>query len=279
MKKQTKGDKKRYEIGLVVPDQHIPFNDKIYWQLLMAVGKHLKPDHLILLGDFGDFHSVSSHDKDPRVGVELAKELFEVRKHLRELKTLGAKNNVFIAGNHEYRIERFLSKQSPAMFNVLSNESLNSKDEKIEFAPVTENSPDPTKKLLALDEIGFEYIPYRSDYQLGKMFFTHDTGVAGRYAHYKAGDTYHRNVVIGHTHALGYAVEGDADGDKHVYAMLGWGGDKKAINYMHKATVTKNWSLGFGIFSHDTETGNVHLVPIPVIDYTCVVNGRMFTVD
>jgi hypothetical protein len=265
MKKQPKKQSK-LEVGLIVPDQHIPNNDKIYWSLLMAVGKFLKPDHVVILGDFADFHAVSSHDIDPRDSVGFDYEIEQTQKYLRELKTLGASNNVYIAGNHEFRLERYLMKKSPEIFKTLAR-----------------NGNDPTAELLNLENIGFEYLPYRrgksNHHKIGKCHFTHDPGVAGKFAHYKAADIYHRNIVHGHTHAIGYAIQGDADGDRHVAVMLGWGGDASKIDYMHKASVTKNWSHGFGIFYHDTATGNVYVQPIPLVGYTCLVNGRLFTVD
>lgn len=257
MKKKEKKLKKI----VLIPDQHIPYNDKLYWALLQAVMKDFKPDTSIILGDFADFYSVSSHDKDPKRQATLDKEIEETRKHLKDVVKFGASENVFIQGNHEYRLERHLMKESPQLYNVLS-----------------QDGKDPTQNLLNLDILGFKYIPYRQSYKIGKLYATHDFGTAGRYAHYKAGDLMNRNVVIGHTHAIGYAVNGNADGERHFSAMFGWGGDYKQIDYMHYAKTNKDWSLGFGIGYID-DRGNVFCYPIPVVNYSCVVEGKYYSLE
>ena len=50
---------------LIVPDVHVPYHDKRAWELMLAVGKDLKPQVLVSLGDMMDFYSVSSHSKNP----------------------------------------------------------------------------------------------------------------------------------------------------------------------------------------------------------------------
>ncbi len=257
----NKMKKHNLERILIIPDQHFPFNDKKYWKLLMQVGKTFKPHNIIILGDFIDNYSVSSHDKDPRRKTCLDDEIESAINGLKDVKKLKAKNNVFISGNHEYRLERMLMKESPETFKLLSNKG-----------------GDPTKKILTLDELGFKYVPYRQHYKLGKAFFTHDVGEAGRFAHVKAGDTYHKNIIIGHTHTIGYAVQGDAYGDKYVNAMFGWGGDNSSIDYMHKAKIVKNWALGFGVGYLDKATGFIYLYPVPVVKYSCVVEGKFYKI-
>src|SRR5690349_15403272 len=50
---------------LIVSDAHRPYHSRVWWDLLMQVGRFLKPKHLIVIGDFADFYGVSDHDKDP----------------------------------------------------------------------------------------------------------------------------------------------------------------------------------------------------------------------
>ena len=76
---------------LIIPDQHIPYNNPIYWKLLMKVAKEVQPEIVIILGDFADFYSVSGHDKDPRRNLNIAQEVAEVKKHLLDLKSIKAK--------------------------------------------------------------------------------------------------------------------------------------------------------------------------------------------
>lgn len=245
---------KKLEKILFIPDCHIPYQDKRAFQIMMKVAKVFKPNHVIIMGDFIDMYSVSSHDKNPRRANRLELEVADTIESLKEVKKLGAKNNVFIAGNHEDRLTRYLMQKAPELFDTVN-----------------------IQKILELDKLGFSYIPYRSHYKIGKLFVTHDTGKAGVNAHKQALDAYHRSVVIGHTHRFGMIIQGDADGDRHVGAMFGWLGDIKKVDYMHNINAIKDWSLGFGVGYLDRTTGFVYLVPVPIVKYTCVVEGKFYS--
>jgi len=238
---------------LFIPDCHIPYHDRLAFELMMKVAKEFKPYHIIILGDFADFYSVSSHDKNPTRQNQLADEAEKVVEKLKEIKKLGAKNNVFIAGNHEDRLNRYLMGNAQALY----------KSSQVE-------------KQLELSEIGFQYVPYRSHYKLGKIFITHDTGKAGAYAHKQALDAFHRSVIIGHTHRFGMIIQGDVDGDRHIGAMFGWLGDIKQVDYMHNINAIKDWSLGFGVGYLNPKNGFVYLNPVPIVKYTCVVEGKLY---
>jgi len=245
---------KKLEKILLIPDSHFPYEDKKAFELMLKVAKSFKPDHSIILGDFIDCYSVSSHSKHPNRALKLKDEVEATREALDRVKAIGAKNNVFVSGNHEDRLERYLMDRAPELFDFIS-----------------------TPHILELKEKGFKYIPYKQSYKLGKLNVTHDTGVAGRYAHYKSMDAFQHNIVIGHTHRLGYAVEGNAQGERHVTAMFGWLGDVEQIDYMHRVKAIKDWSLGFGIGYLEPKTGTVYLVPIPIVNYTCVVEGKLYS--
>jgi hypothetical protein len=246
-------DRGRLEAVLIVPDTHRPFHDERAWRLMLNVGKALRPTHLIVMGDLADFYSVSSHSKDPRRIRHLDEEVADVNRALDELDALKAPVKKFIAGNHCDRLTRYLQDKAPELFNVVG-----------------------IPELLKLKERGWAYTPYKSDTKLGKVHFTHDVGVAGRNATFKALDTYQHSVVTGHTHRLQYVCEGNAVGEYKLSAMFGWLGDRTKIDYMHRATVNKNWALGFGVGYLHPKSGIVYLTPVPIIGYTCVVNGQFF---
>ena len=252
MKKMKKEN--NLEKILFIPDMHVPYHDVRAVELLLKVGKIFKPDHSIIMGDMLDNYSVSSHSKNPNRALKLVEEVDATKNMLDRIKNIGAKNNVFVSGNHEDRLERYLMDRAPELFNVVS-----------------------TDKILELKEKGFKYIPYKSHYKIGKLNVTHDTGTAGRYAHYKSFDSFQHNVVIGHVHRMGFAVEGNAQGERHVTACFGWLGDIDAVDYMHKIKATRDWSLGFGIGYLDTKTNIVYVIPVPIINYTCLIEGKLIT--
>lgn len=244
---------KKLEPVLIVPDTHRPFHDKRAVALMLQAAKDLKPKHIVVLGDYIDFYAVSSHSKNPKRALELDAEVADANVGLDELDALKAKERVYIGGNHEDRLRRYLDDTAPELGDMIKVE-----------------------KLLKLEERGWQYVPYKSDTQLGKLNLTHDVGSAGRNAVFRSLETYHGSVVIGHTHRMTYIVEGNAKGEVMVSAQFGWLGDAAQADYMHQARARKDWSLGFGVGYLDPETGVVYLTPVPIVNYTCVVNGKFY---
>ena len=237
---------------LIVPDTHAPFHDERAWKLMLKVARQFKPQIIVHQGDLADFYAVSAHSKDPSRKATLKEELKVVRKLRGDLDRLGAKRKVFIEGNHEDRLRRYLEEKAPELFGMFDTDSL-----------------------LQLRENGWEFTPYKSYARVGKVYFSHDTGNSGLYTTARALQAFQHSIVIGHHHAIQYAVEGDATGKHRVGAQFGWLGDAKRADYMHRIKALRNWSLGFGV-GHKDDTGVVHLQPIPIINYSCVLNGRLY---
>jgi len=237
---------------LCIPDAHIPYHSKPAWSLVMQVAREIKPQRIVIIGDFADCYSVSAHDKNPARANRMAEELEEVDKHLDELDALGATDKLYIEGNHEDRIERHLMK-APGLWGVVS-----------------------TEKLLKLKERGWEFVKYKDHAQRGAVHYTHDVNAAGRNAVFKALDTYQHSVITGHTHRFQYIVEGSAVGDCRLSAMFGWLGDVEQVDYTNRARARKDWALGFGVGYHDPASEFTYWVPVPVIHGTCMVNGRLY---
>lgn len=242
---------------LLVPDSHIPFEDKRAFELLLKVANWLKPDEIDLMGDFADFYEVSFHDKDPQRGplgagrhTRFQQEVNAVKRRLTQLESLSDKL-VYVMGNHENRLQRYLAQKAPELAGIVSVEQL------LELEP-------------------WKVIPYGDHHQIGKLYLTHDVGYSGANAHRQSRSQYEGNVCIGHNHRLAVEYAGNTKGSAHVGASLGWLGDKSAIDYMHRAK-SAAWMLGFGLAYVERKTGNAHVVPVPIIDYRCVVEGKLFT--
>jgi hypothetical protein len=237
---------------LIVADAHRPYHSPVWWDLLMQVGRWLKPAHLVIIGDFADFYAVSDHDKHPDRANRMDEELADVDAGLDELDSLGARDKLYIEGNHEDRLRRYLMK-NPALAGVVS-----------------------TEKLLKLRERGWEFVPYKRHAARGKVHFTHDVGSAGRNAVFRALDTYQTSVVHGHTHRMQMVVEGTAVGGCKISASFGWGGNVEAVDYMNLARARASWALGFGVGYLEPISGFCYLQAIPVIESTVCVNGTLF---
>lgn len=238
---------------LIVPDSHIPFEDKKAFNLMLRVGKALKPKHLIIIGDFGDFYAVSRHSKSPIRATQLPTEIMVCNERLDELDALGASNKLFIAGNHEDRLQRYLQEKAPELFGIVD-----------------------IPKLFQLKQRNWHYTPYKKHARLGKLYVTHDVGSYGRNSTFKAIDTYQHSVVIGHSHRLQYVVEGNAVGEVKLATQFGWLGDRSQVDYMQQAQVMTSSALGFGIGYLNPKNGIAYLTPIPIINYTACVNGTLY---
>ena len=239
---------------LVIADLHIPYHDKRAVKLMLKAAADLKPKYILINGDFLDCYSVSSHSKDPRRSLKLRQEVDTALEVLDRIDDLGAKHKIFIGGNHCDRLERYLQDKAPELFDFID-----------------------IPGILELKKRNWAYVPYKHDAKIGKLWFTHDVGVAGRNAMFKALDTYQHSIITGHTHRLNYVVEGNATGEVKLSAQFGWLGDAKSVDYMQRQTVLKNWALGFGVGYLEPSTGNVYMTPVPIFGgYSCCVNGRIY---
>lgn len=239
------------ERHLLIPDSHVPYESKSAFNLMLRAAESLGIENVAVLGDFADFYAVSSHPKTPGRKVDFAWEVDEVNMRLDDLDALFPGEKRFIAGNHEWRLERYLTDRAPELFGTVQVE-----------------------KLFGFKERGWAYTPYKSHTKIGKLHLTHDAGKAGRMAHIDAMNAFQGNVVIGHTHRLGFAVEGSVKGDPHVGAMLGWLGDPTQCDYTFKIRAARDWAHGFGI-AYVEPCGNVHVVPVPIVNGKVLVEGRL----
>lgn len=238
---------------LFIPDAHHPYIDTEAWSLMLKAAKQFKPDVVVVLGDFFDFFAVSQHSKTPERSAMLEIEIAQASEALTQLEALDAEKLVYIEGNHEYRLHRYLCDKAPALFGIVSVE-----------------------KLLDLKQRGWEYVKYRKTYRLGKLRITHDLGKAGPNAHRDALRTFRHSALIGHVHSIGYSVVGSPEegGSPAVGASFGWLGSFDQIDYMHEAAARAAWSHGFGV-GYLMPDGVVHLTPVPIVKGTCVVEGRL----
>lgn len=238
---------------LFVPDVHRPYHDKRAWSLFLKAAKDFGPDIIAIIGDFADFYAVSAHSKDPVRALQLETELASVEEGLDELEALGAKRKLYISGNHESRLLRYIQDRAQELHGVMD-----------------------VPGLLNLKRRGWEWIPYKSHVSIGKLHLTHDVGASGRYSVFRCLDTFEASVVTGHSHRFAYIVEGNALGNAKVSAQFGHLLDVKQVDYMHTFKAHKDWGLGFGLGYLDPHSGYAYLTPVPIVNYTCVVNGKLY---
>lgn len=245
-----------YTKGIIKPDTHAPYHNKISWELLTHVVEEWKPEIVVDQGDHFDCYAVSQHRKDPRRKMNILEEIDEARRMLKIFDA--CKYKYFIEGNHEYRLPRFLMDFAPQIYELLLSRT--------------------NDDLFGLKADGWKVTPYMQALTLGKLQVTHDLDKAGETAIHDAMAAFMDNVSIGHTHLLRYVVKGTAFGVPHLGASFGWLGDVEKIDYRHRVKAHRDYVQGFGTFRLDLKTGFIYVTPVPIFGNSCCVEGKVYKV-
>lgn len=240
----------------VLSDTHHPEHDRKVWAATLELLRDVKPDELILCGDFLEMGSVSQHggallDKlteDFGAGIAALKELREA---------VGPDARItYLEGNHESRLSRFLATKTPSLMDSLSIEAgLRLKDFSVEWVP-------EAKQPITRGEIDFSHghqdLRERpSKYHGGKM-----AEVYGRP---------NRTIVYGHTHK------------PQVYTRPTVGGVATAVGLGCGRTLSPGWLHGAQAgWVHQvaviylTPAGRGHIYPITFQHGQAVWQGRLY---
>lgn len=235
---------------LIIPDCHFPAVDRKAWNVMLKAAEYFKPTNIVTLGDFLDCAAVSFHEREPNQ-ASLREEVTSGNKALDQLDALGAKTKQFLLGNHSARVQKYINRNCPELDGFISIEDM-----------------------LDLKGRGWGVTQYKDWYQLGRAYYSHDNGVAGKYAHVEARASYEAPIVIGHTHRLASHYSSSVTGKSKVGIMGGWLGSTNNIKYMHRAKV-KEWMHGYvtGIIERN---GTTHFSLHPIINYKTELNGKIF---
>jgi predicted phosphodiesterase len=109
----------------VIPDAHIPNQDKRAWKITLRMLEDFQPTKVVIIGDFGDFESVSHHPRTrPEIvhfkqECELVNDGLDAIQHAVHPRT----QVVYIEGNHEYRVVKHTNTSVPHLAGLLNLES------------------------------------------------------------------------------------------------------------------------------------------------------------
>lgn len=105
-------------MALIVSDLHIPYHDVAAITTALRYAKERKVDTIILLGDLMDGYTLSKFEQDVKMR-DFAGELKCTRQFLSVLrKNFPDAKIIFREGNHEYRFERYLMRNAPALIGI-----------------------------------------------------------------------------------------------------------------------------------------------------------------
>jgi hypothetical protein len=243
--------------ALIIPDCHFPYADQRAYDLMLKVAKDVKDlKEVVILGDYADFYAVNAHGKHPKFKHVLTEEVSQVRKELERLAHLFPKaKRVFIAGNHEHRLERYIYNNAPELFGVVD-----------------------TPTILGLEDLGYQYVPYAANQKYAimdsKLYARHEPIGGGVHAASSTVDKAGCSMVFGHIHRIQQYRKVFIDGADHMAACVGWLGDKEHPVMQYLKTHAQ-WQQGFG-FAHILENGHFHLDIKHLIDYTTYHNGKLY---
>lgn len=209
---------------LFVPDCHFPNHDQRAFDLMLDVASDFRPNEVVYLGDFQDCYCVSDYSKNPNQNWKLLSEELEAgQAAMRELeKRARANAYVFIEGNHENRIERYLHAYAPVLGDLGS-----------------------VREILKIPA-NYRYYPYgqKNFYKMPGLVATHGT-VTSKHPAYASIQKLGCSLIFGHTHRLQKAVTRNLEGEEFRGYNCGWLGDmQKAAEYIKDVA---DWSLGFAL--------------------------------
>lgn len=245
--------------ALIIPDTHRPYHHKRAYNLMLQVAQDQERiDEIVLLGDYADFYAVQQHGAShPLLNQLLAKEVDSVNQGLDELDALfpDAKK-VFIEGNHEWRLERFIQSHAAPLYGLIDWQSLF----KLNSRP------------------GWRCIPWgpRQRYRIlnSKLTARHRPPATNAKS---AAARALCNIAYGDIHKIQEAYIKGLWGEEYVSFCVGWLGDTRFDKVFGFLKNHDEWQFGFGLVWVNAKTGyfyhqKVHILP----NITCVVNGKLY---
>lgn len=215
---------------LWVSDVHVGIEHRTALELMIEAAEAEGVTHVIAGGDIYDCHSISDHPKDPERILEQGTLLEEAEsgRWFTDWLTTRGKNTIFLPGNHEGRIDRFVAKW-PALYGLTIKEAL--------------GLPDQWTHLDEGDQI-----------QLGNLLLSHGNvefqrGLGGKYPAQKLLDMDpDHSTIVGHVHRIQMARRSsfDENGIKRTRAGYTMGHMSHEEKHEDYAGRNPNWQMGFG---------------------------------
>lgn len=228
------------EVYVVLNDIHFPYEDRQRYQLAISIAKEVKPTHIYLNGDIGEFQGVSSWAIHPsEKGMNFVQEVEYLNKKFDELQAIFPGVPVtLIEGNHCYRFFRYVRDVAPQMWGLIDCPSL------LKF---------PERPL-------WKFVPYGPTQlvKCGKssLYLRHEPiGRGASHAKTTAESSY-VDLAYGHTHtyqAHTHRKFGPSPIMTKAYS-LGWLGDKSRHVFDYRGS-KDNWCTGFTVVECDEKSG------------------------
>lgn len=240
----------------VINDLHIPFHDERALTLVLDAFQDIGIDRLFLNGDILDFLNVSLHGpKNPDIQETLENEIqagIDFIKSLR--KRFPTQEIIFNAGNHEWRLDRFIIQKCPAFWNLFKVESM-----------------------LQLAENNIIYYPYNSRIQLEKtnLYLQHSPP---SYSSAKASYSkkHDQSSMYACSHRVEYYATTGGSGEVYETYFNGWLGDSKTHhNVFSFMKGHESWQQCASLIAIEDER-SFHVQQAVIRDNKIMLNGTLY---
>lgn len=234
-------------------DTHFPFHDERALAAVLDIAQRFDPTLVVHMGDLVDCYHLSRFDKNPNRLHTLQDEVDLARAHLAAVRaTLPLTDIVYLAGNHEDRLERTLwqLEGTAAVLNHLTK--------------FREYMTWPA--LLGLHELGITFVPTEGQTRielLPKMILKHGS-VVRKWSAMTARaewEKYGHSGASGHTHRLGLYFHGKHGGGAHTWAETGC-----TCTLRPEYALDPDWQQGCVLVTIDRRSGAFAWEPIYVRD-------------
>ena len=236
---------KTVETWMAIPDTHIPFHNVPALRATEKLMADLQPDGIVYIGDMGDYKVIKdvwegNKAYSERHYTSIIEDHMAVEEMLeRQVAICGSKvKRIFLEGNHEERIRRFICQ-----------------------VPMADRSNLLLEEYFQFHKRGIQFYPLNIPAQLGKLYLLHGV-YHGKYHSNQHVVNYHRNIMYGHTHDRQIYTEItpiDVE-DVHAGQSIGCLCDKNP-DYMKNRP--NRWVHGFSvIYVHKNGSFNDHFVKI-----------------
>lgn len=233
------------------PDTHAPFFDRNAVSIALEIMAEIRPNIVVILGDFFDCHSVAKREfQDPlKAFDQLDDELIEGRDLLSKIeKRARSAKFVFCGGNHEARISTYTRRHCGKLARSIKTE----------------------REILRLPK-HFAYLPYGigGAWRYRNLVCTHGHR-CGKHSACAMLSDFKCSVVFGHTHRYQVYTDRSFLGGTMTAVNVPWLGDLETAGDYCRSQPTWCHGVGWGYASQQF----LHLQVSLIQKQGAVVNGR-----
>lgn len=222
----------------ILNDLQIPFQDNKVLNLVLDFIDDLKPHGVILNGDVTDCYALSEFSKNPVQDKDIDDEV-NIAGMVMDRLAKSAKECIWLGGNHEDRLRRYIWNRAPAL---------------------KKRKGDEFEDRFHIKDHGFIWKPYGAVHMLGKLTITHGSSVS-KYSGLTARnhfDKYGTSILIGHTHRLGVYYRTNVRGAHAAYE------NGCLCKLTPEYVQHPDWQQGFSVV-HVDDSGMFNVQQIPIL--------------